>query len=352
MINAVQDAIARAVQAQAQAEPAPVPTTPTTPTTPTMPTVPTPTPAPVPTLTPAPEPATVTPTGVPSPIKGWDEKAVLVTVKRRMFNPNKRDEEETENYGAGNVSKHLFKSPHNRVRETIAKFSAVYTYLKANTVPWKTGVDLLNIKHYTTFAQELRALIDTANDAADDLAAHWDYEVAQDLAHLSTIKPHLANPRDYPAASEVRGLFGFEVIYEPVPTVGDFRVEISDEDKQSLKDYMERAKADAAGHVISQMVEPVRKAIDKLSIPIGEKGAIFRNSLLDNLGEVAKRMKAVNVSDDPALNSRIAELGALAADYKANQDSLRDVQSQRDKAVGRLEALESDLNATPTGAVA
>ena len=73
-------------------------------------------------------------------VKGLDEKAVLVQLKRRMYSPYKRDEAETNAYGAGNVNKHLFSGPNNRVKKAMSAYGEVYNFVKDNTVPWMTGL--------------------------------------------------------------------------------------------------------------------------------------------------------------------------------------------------------------------
>jgi hypothetical protein len=277
-------------------------------------------------------------------VKGLDEKAVLISVKRRMYSPYKLDEAESRAYGAGNVNKHLFDGRDNRVKQTISKYSEVYTYVKDNTVPWSTGVDMLNIEHYFDFTSGLRELMDAAETAVNDLVTHWDAEVAADLNRLGQIayskgKPNLANPDDYPTAQEVREKFSIEARYMPVPTTGDFRVGISDEDKESLQKQLEDAEISAATHVVSQMLEPMKRAVDKLAVPIGETGSIFRDTLIDNMVEVADRMKRVNVSDDPVIRERINDLTSLVSTYANNKDMLRSSQSVRDKAATQINDL-------------
>lgn len=102
-------------------------------------------------------------------IKGLDEKAVLISVKRNMYSPYKLDQEESRQYGAGNVNKHLFEGRDNRVKATISKFTDVYVYVKENTVPWTTGVDMLNIDHYMEFTSGLRKRVDDAYRSVDTL---------------------------------------------------------------------------------------------------------------------------------------------------------------------------------------
>jgi hypothetical protein len=277
-------------------------------------------------------------------VKNLDEKAVLVQVKRRMYSPYKLDEAESKAYGAGNVNKHLFQGTTNRVKVAISAYTAVYSFVKDNTVPWTTGVELLNIDHYMDFTSGLRQLIDKANGAVDDLVANWDHEVQTDLKRLQDIayakgKPDLADPNDYPEGAEVAARFGIEVRYMPVPTTGDFRVGISDDDKASLQQQLDDATANASRHVLTQMLEPMQRAASKLAVPIGNDGSIFRDSLIDNLVDVSSRMAKVNISDDPFITERIKDLQSLTGTYANNKDMLRNNQSVREKAASQIDAL-------------
>jgi len=289
-----------------------------------------------------PEPPTAT--GIT--IKGLDEKAVLISVKRNMYSPYKLDQEESKQYGAGNVNKHLFEGRNNLVKSTISKFTEVYTYVKDNTVPWTTGVDMLNMNHYMEFTTGLRNRIDDAYRAVDSLCLSWDDEVKDDLERLSEIaiakgKPNLANASDYPDVDELRAKFGIEVRFIPVPTTGDFRVGISDEDKASLQKQLDDASVNANKHVIKSMLEPMERAIAKLSVPIGNDGSVFRDTLVDNLVEVTERMNKINLSDDATIQGSIDNLRDLISTYASEQgkDLLRSNQTSREKAVTDIDAL-------------
>ena len=283
-------------------------------------------------------------------IKGLDEKAVLISVKRRMYSPYKLDQEESKKYGAGNVNKHLFEGRDNKVKDTISKFTDVYTYVKDNTVPWTTGVDMLNIDHYMDFTSGLRQLVDTANQAVNSLCVVWDDEVQKDLVRLAKIavvrgKPNLADPSDYPNVDELRAKFGVDVRYMPVPTTGDFRVGISDEDKASPQQQLDDAETSATTHVLNSMITPMKRAIEKLSVPIGSNGSVFRDTLIDNIVDVAERMNKVNLSDDPAIQNKIDDLRSLVGQYAnpMGKDMLRSSQTVREKAVNQIDSLVSQM---------
>jgi hypothetical protein len=283
-------------------------------------------------------------------VKGLDEKAVLVQLKRSMFGTSKRDDAESEAYGAGNVTKHLFEDKTCRMAVVKSAYSEVYTYTNENTVPWAKGVRMLNIDHYMDFTSGLRQRIDKANAAVRDLVNNWDYEVQKDLARLSAIEQakgrptgSLADADNYPHASEIGDRFGIEVRYMPVPTAGDFRVNISDEDKASLQKQLEDAEDAAAKHVIREMLEPMERAIEKLNVPIGADGSVFRDSLIDNIVATAERMERVNLSDDPSVTDKIAELKSLATTYANNKDMLRKAPDVRKKAASQISELMGQM---------
>ena len=294
------------------------------------------------------DPNTTAPTKMMLSVKGLDEKAVLISVKRNMYSPYKLDKEESKEYGAGNVNKHLFEGRNNRVKETISKFTEVYNYVKDNTVPWTTGVDMLNIDHYMEFTGELRPLVDEAYRSIDDLCTHWDNEVKADLDRLGEIakakgKPNLANAEDYPDVDELRSRFGIDIRYMPVPTTGDFRVDISDEDKASLQQQIDDAEVNATNHVIKSMVKPLESAMIKLSVPIGADGSVFRDTLIDNMVEVAERMNKINISDDADIQQKIDDLRELGATLSTGKELLRSNQRSRDSALTGISGVLTKL---------
>lgn len=279
--------------------------------------------------------------------KGLDEKAVLVELHRSKFGTSRKDDVASQEYGAGNVTKHLFKNS-IRMERVNAAYYAVYRFVNENTLPWAKGVRILKIDNYMGFTSEMRKLVADADRAVADLVAHWDYEVQLDLNRLQRIetetgKTGLADPANYPDAAEIGEKFGIDVRYMPVPSTGDFRVEISDEDKESLQRQIEEAENDAARHVIEQMLKPMQAAVEKLNVPIGADGAVFRDSLIENMVEVADRMERVNLSDDPEIAEQIDALKALAKEYSNDKESLRKAPDVRKDAADKIDSLMKSM---------
>jgi len=283
-------------------------------------------------------------------IKNLDEKAVLVQVNRRMYSPYLHDKEESIKFGAGNVTKHLFEGKDNPVKETNAVFGALYKYVNDMTVPWATGVRLLNANLYMEFSTELRKCIDDANRAVDKLVGDWDTAVQTDYNRMLRIahakgKPNIANINDYPDAQTLRSKYGVDVQYMPVPTADGFdpRLGMSEADQASVQDRVDDAEANGAKYVIKQMLDPMSDAVKKLQVNIGDKGSIFRDSLIDNMVEVADRMGRINISDDPVIADRIRDLRSLVGTYANNKDVLRNSQSVRSKAATQIDTLVGQM---------
>ena len=279
-------------------------------------------------------------------VKPLNEKAVLVTLKRGMYRPYISDVNATEEYGAGTVNKHLFDGRDNLVKRAVAKFTAVYTYVNDNTVPWAVGQRMLNMMNWTEFTSDLRSLVDDAYAAVDTLCDNWDSVWRNDLARIHQIgmakgNPNLAKESDYPDVDDLRSRFNIDVQYMPIPKVDDFdpRFGMSDAEKSSLQRQLDDVQASASTHVIQQMIKPLAEAVKKLSIPIGKDGSVFRDSLIDNMVEVSTRMDRVCLSDDPLIRQQITELNRLACGLASSKEIIRHSPNARTQAKNDIEVL-------------
>ena len=87
----------------------------------------------------------------------------------------------------------------------------------------------------------------------------------------------------------------------------------------------------------------MQRAVEKLRVNIGDDGSIFRDSLIDNMVDVADRMNRVNLSDDPKITDAIRDLQSLVGTYANNKDMLRSTPSIREKAVTQIDDLMSKM---------
>lgn len=284
-------------------------------------------------------------------IKKLDEKGVLFRLRRQMYDPNPTDEEATEKYVDGVAKKALFKGTNNRVKAVTQTMTKVYSTFTGNSVPWlDNGWRIVNLDkvNYIQFTGMFRALQSELADRVQDLVDNWDYEVQQDITRRiarGSVKGVQVNASvsDYPTADEIGRAYKFDLTPMPVPSSGDFRVDIPDAEMERVEGLINEAQAKAAAHVLTEMITPLVAAADKLSVPIGEQGSIFRDSLVENLVDVATRMDKVNLSDDPAIQEVINDMKGLANNCSIAREALRSSQLARTEAVNRITALTKRL---------
>lgn len=245
-------------------------------------------------------------------VKQLHEKAMLCEISISVFSPYKRDIDASIEYGAGNVSKHLFASQGNPVKTTNALYNKLGTFLRKNTVPWSKGIHIMAGPNYPRLTAELRQQRAACEAALGKLANDWDAIRQADYDRLYAKDPSLANMNDYP--SDIRSKYNVKFNFFPVPKASDFSDSfcMSEEDIGSLQTQLDDVERGAATHVIKQLLGPMLDAVEHLTKP-AEDVARFSPKLISNMVDVAIRMNNANVSDDPEIQTQIDDLYKMAS---------------------------------------
>lgn len=273
------------------------------------------------------------------------DRAVLVRLSRRMYQPYAFDREQTAKVEAdtgvrkaGRFNKRLFLDCH-QLKDTNQAFNDVYGYHMLHTVPWlDDGVRMLPSAMYFDYTQAMRELMEKAKRAAQRLASQWDLLVAQDMQRLGV----LANAGDYP--SEILDHYGVGLKFLPVPQTEDFRVQITDEDRESLNSAIAEAEAGVAKYLLAEMLDPIKRAVEKLAVPIGQEGSIFRDSLLSNITDVAARARKLNLANDPAVGALVDDINRAISGYARVPDLLREDVVARADAQAKLNNIMAKMS--------
>lgn len=281
------------------------------------------------------------------------DKAILARLRRSMYQPYAFDEKATLQVeaangvqGAGRFNKRLLKNC-NTLKECNSKFNDLYQHFVRHTVPWlDDGVRMLPNAQYFDFAADMRRMIQAANDSADLLAKDWDRLVQDDLQRLGS----LGNPKDYPSADELRASFDATIRFFPIPSSNDFRIAVSEEDKADMERAIREAEAAVRKHLMEEMLGPVKKFVEKMSVPIGSEGAIFRDSLVENLQDVVDRLPRLNINNDPDVSQTIEDIQAIVSQYGRNPDVLRESPITRARAHAEMAKVASKMSAFMQGA--
>ena len=229
--------------------------------------------------------------------------------------------------GVANVHKKLLGDCEEL--EAVRKFaSVVRTTHYSITMPWSdSGLRLLPTANYfkyqeamTGYAAEFDRLVQIFLDA-------YEWETSQAQVKLGA----LFNPDDYPTVAALRHKFGMSVSYIPLPTSGDWRVDIEEQAKDELEAhyqrYYEEQIGKAMGDVWSRTKDVLERLSDRLADEADGKPKVFRSTLVDSAMEIVDLLDTCNLTGDRTM-THVAEqlretLHGIGADDLRQDRALR-----------------------------
>ena len=280
--------------------------------------------------------------------KNISDRAMTFKLSMSKFNVNVKDVDRTVEYGAGHVTKRLFKGTDNLVAKAAAAYGALYTYVHDNTLPWDVGVRIVNATFFKEFSAQVRVLRAECERVVSLVEADWGNIKAADFRRMEQIgiatnNPDLAKWSDYP--DDIGACYSVTTYIEPIAQTSsiDPRWGVDPSDVEEYNQRLRDANTNSGKHVVSNLIAPQEAAIAKLSVPIGSDNDTFRATLIGNMVGVADRMSRANVCDDPAIAQQITDLSSLAGKLDANHDILRNSQTARNQAVADISSLVNQM---------
>lgn len=281
-------------------------------------------------------------------------KSVLASLNLSRWNGHRIDKRITNQVNsdnaaeadAGRYNKKLLST--EAMAPILAAVTAARNYHWDKTLPWfDEGARLLPSKlflEYTAQMQEYRI----AFEAAVELFVKTFPD------HVEAAKARLGkmfDPADYPAASELRTLFGFDVVILPCPDTDDFRIAVGadhvEDIRRDLEERMKKAMVEASRDAMERAAEAIGRMIERLrAYKPGEQGAratgTFRDSLVENVREIARLLPAFNLGDDLRMTSITERIERDLCTHDAN--ALRDGEHTRNDVADKAEQILSDMS--------
>ena len=203
--------------------------------------------------------------------------------------------------------------------------NAARAYHYDHTLPWQwKGGQMLPSAFYMEYTREMADFIRKFDDLCDQFCdpAYYPTAVQRSLAILKGF----GKQEDYPSVNIIRRFFYAAVEIDPIPSSGDFRVDLhANELRQLQEGHREREKklvVEARDHLYGRMLAYAEKAVDRFADPKN----VFHKTLPANIKEFTRVCKDLNISDDQVLNDIADELAPIGdMDPKAlrNDDDLR-----------------------------
>jgi hypothetical protein len=216
-------------------------------------------------------------------------------------------------------------------------------YIHRNTLAWGEKSRLLPTKSILEVTGELETREAEFNRLVGVFVSSYSTKVSAAAFKLG----QLFKREEYPTTDEVRSKFRMSYTVAPVPTSGDFRVDVQNEVGSFLRTQYEKAALEMVTETLREpwerAYETLAHAKDRLAAVleyVPEEGHTGKNapkifqSVLDNALDMAALLDKLNIANDPKLADCAARMRRLFSnvDIKSLRES-KDLQSSTKKQV-------------------
>lgn len=181
----------------------------------------------------------------------------------------------------------------------------LHTTWETWSTPWQDGgTRMIASSAFLDFSQRLEAKTEAFKAAVAAFVADYEAMIPRQATRLGD----LFDPSNYPTKEQIAEKFGVAIDYLPVPTAGDFRVQLADDQMAAVQASTERMVEAALKKAALDPVKRLHKAVSKVVATLAQPNAIFRDSMIGNIRELAAMMPALNIANDPKLDALTDEI--------------------------------------------
>lgn len=230
------------------------------------------------------------------------------------------------------------------VLDTIVKYAAnARAWHLSQTLPWTdNGSRLLPMSNFMEYKKQLGELEANYEALVDKFIIAYPNLVSAAAFQLGT----LFDRNEYPDENSLKKKFKFTYSFFPVPTAGDFRIDINEEAKAEImancnsayQDRLNNAMREAWGRLHDCLTRMSERLTDN---PDGSR-KIFRDSLVENGVELVSMLKHLNITQDPQLEQARRDLQSAIGAH--DLDSLRDNSNAREVVKMKVDTILSKFN--------
>jgi hypothetical protein len=112
--------------------------------------------------------------------------------------------------------------------------------------------------------------------------------------------------------------------------------------KKAYDDNLAKIIADAKADVLSRVLTPMKAFVARMSVPIGEDGSVFRDTMVTNLTDLVTHLPKLNIDEDPRITNMTEQLKQITAKF-SDPDILRSSQLVRTEAKQSIEQMMHKL---------
>lgn len=278
-------------------------------------------------------------------MNNFAEKAMLVRLKKKSWTASKPMPSEAVKVEERNNGKQRTASVYVKLMkcDALNEFEANYRAAKEiwiqYTMPWLDGgIRVLPSELYFDFQKAIKPYL----EKSDEIVEKFIKVYPDERDFMLNRKSAMYQPADYPDVDELRERFSLRVGFFPIPNSEDWRIEVSDEDKEEIKQEMEKQLLEAQTEAMKDVGRRLAKCIEHIHERLdGDK--TFRDSMLGNARELLNLMPKLNFMNDIELDEIRKEAEASLLKYTAqqlrtNSVARNDTAKKADKLLKRVNA--------------
>ena len=228
--------------------------------------------------------------------------------------------------------------------DTIVKYAAnARAWHLSQTLPWTdNGSRLLPMSNFMTYKEQLGKLESNYSALVDKFIVAYPNLVSAAAFQLGD----LFDRNEYPDASALKKKFKFTYSFFPVPTAGDFRIDINEEAKADIIANCNSAYQERLNNAMREAWDRLHDCLTRMSERLTDNAdgsrKIFRDSLVENGVELVDMLKHLNITKDPSLELARKELGDAILHH--DLDSLRENSNAREAVKLKVDTILSKFN--------
>lgn len=198
---------------------------------------------------------------------------------------------------AGNFNKTLLPTC-NELGRVHQEGALIRKEFYRNTLPWGIeGTFILPSANYLSFMTEYRGK--KGKWEALTIKLFDAYEQA--VVDAQRLLPGLFNPGDYPTLADLRTKFSMELTILPVPTAGDFRVELADDEYDSIKADIEERVEQCSRAAIKDVWDRLYAKVEWLNGRLADPNTTFHDETYRDAQDTCRLLTRLNFTEDPQL---------------------------------------------------
>ena len=154
---------------------------------------------------------------------------------------------------------------------------------------------------------------------------------------------------DYPTVESLNSKFAFRINYMPLPDVGDFRVDVSNDALQEMRkeysDFYNKQYNVAMNDVWTRLHKAMTNMSERLDYSGKEDKKVFRDTLVGNVTDMIELLRVCNVTQSTQMSNMANKLedamSGVTADALREDDTFRaETKAAVDAAMKSLPSLD------------